>query len=99
MTASSYFSCGARLMAASQERILPAQTGKAREVAVRRAEQEPMLDSESSEMGIRHQVRVIDVIAHQRPQDLAMPICWLRNPDNRAAQPLLDLLPGAGNRL
>lgn len=81
------------IRASSGKRILPAQARKPSEIAVRGAQQQPMLDGQRSQMGIGDQVGLHAGVREQRAENVAVAFRGLWNPRNLAIKPRGDLAP------
>lgn len=80
------------------QRVLPAQAGEAREIAVGRAEYESMLDRERGQVRVGHQIGATGRTRQQRSEQGAVTLGRGGYPDRFAIQPGLDLTPGRVDR-
>ena len=81
------------------ERVLPLQTSKAREIAIRRAQGETVLYRESREMSVRYEVRLHSITCQQCSKNSSVPFPRKRNPDGLTVQPFFHLFPSARESL
>lgn len=82
-----------------RNRVLPAKTGEAAEVTVRRCQRAPMVERQCGQVGIGNEIRSRGDLRDQLAEDLAVALRRLGNPDRLAVEPLLDLLPCRAHRL
>jgi hypothetical protein len=80
------------------KRVLPTQPGKAREVAIRRTEYQPMLDGKCGKVRILHQIRVNARRREKFAKNLAMAFGGLRNPYPLGREPGERLPPRVRHR-
>src|SRR5215469_11812953 len=74
--------------------IEPGETRKAGKVPVRRAQGEPMLDRQRSEMRIRHEIGIDTGRRQQLAEHIGMPLGWRRGPHRLHSEPTRHLVPG-----
>lgn len=79
------------------QRVVPSESGKAREVPVGRTEQEAVLNGECGEVRVLDQIPPYRAVGQQARKDLDMPIARLRDRCTLAIHPRTDLLPGVGD--
>jgi hypothetical protein len=79
----------ARILCGRPQRIDPPETLEAREVPVRAAEGEPMLDGERSEVRVRYEVG-LRLRLEERGERGGVPIRRLRDPRRREVEPARD---------
>ena len=78
------------------ERQLPAQALEAREPAIVGGQDEPVLDGEGSQMGVRDVAVMLAAFEHEAFEDLVMSRSGGRDEDGVAVEPLAHDPPGIG---
>ena len=80
------------------ERVGPLQPVETGEIAIRRAQDEPMLDGESGQVSVRYEVSSALCAGHEGCQYFPVACGGQRNPGRLRGQPRLYLLPGCQHR-
>ena len=80
----------------TNQRVLPTQFLKPTKVAVSGAQQQPMLDGQRRQVGVRDQVCLYTGGSQERFQNIGVPLGRLWNPDRVGFEPGADLAPSFG---
>ena len=70
-----------------QERVLPAQTGKSREITIRRTQNKAVLDGKRRQMRVGNKVRVYPGQIEKGAENILVPVGRRRRPDHLAGEP------------